>query len=53
MTTELKIPVECYSRVVGFFRPVSHWNLGKQEEFSERVTYKIPEAAEWPRGRMI
>jgi anaerobic ribonucleoside-triphosphate reductase len=31
-----KIPVECYSRVVGYFRPVNQWNKGKREEFSER-----------------
>ncbi len=30
------IPVEVYSRVVGYFRPVQNWNKGKQQEFSER-----------------
>ena len=34
----LKIPCEIYSRVVGYFRPVSQWNKGKQEEFKERVS---------------
>ncbi|HOO70476.1 MAG TPA: anaerobic ribonucleoside-triphosphate reductase [Spirochaetota bacterium] len=34
--TELKMPVEVYSRVVGYFRPVNQWNKGKQEEFRER-----------------
>jgi anaerobic ribonucleoside-triphosphate reductase len=28
--------VEVYSRVVGYYRPVSHWNIGKKEEFTER-----------------
>jgi ribonucleoside-triphosphate reductase len=37
----IKIPVECYSRVVGYFRPVNQWNKGKKEEFAERVPYKI------------
>lgn len=32
---------EVYSRVVGFLTPVQNWNIGKQEEFSERKTYKI------------
>ena len=32
---------EVYSRVVGYLRPVSSWNAGKQEEFRERVPYKI------------
>jgi anaerobic ribonucleoside-triphosphate reductase len=36
-----KIPVETYSRVVGYFRPVSQWNKGKQEEFRERKTYNL------------
>ncbi|MFA5879410.1 MAG: anaerobic ribonucleoside-triphosphate reductase [Candidatus Margulisiibacteriota bacterium] len=31
---------EVYSRVVGFYRPVKQWNPGKQEEFTERQTYK-------------
>ena len=39
--TVLRIPVETYSRVVGYFRPVNQWNKGKREEFNERVEYKI------------
>ncbi len=35
------VPVEVYSRVVGYFRPVKQWNKGKREEFGERVEYKI------------
>jgi Zn finger protein HypA/HybF involved in hydrogenase expression len=35
------IPVEVYSRVVGYFRPVDQWNKGKREEFSERTEMKI------------
>lgn len=34
---------EVYSRVVGYLRPVSGWNKGKQQEFSERKPYKIAE----------
>ncbi len=30
------MPVEVYSRVVGYFRPVQNWNKGKQQEFAER-----------------
>lgn len=37
----IKVPCEVYSRVVGFFRPVSSWNKGKQEEFAERKYLKI------------
>ena len=32
---------EVYSRVTGYFRPVSNWNKGKKEEFRERKTYKV------------
>jgi len=30
---------EVWSRVVGYLRPVSQWNTGKQEEFKDRKTY--------------
>lgn len=36
-----KIPVLCYTRVVGYFAPVSHWNRGKKEEFKDRKYYKL------------
>ena len=36
-----KIPVETYSRVVGFFRPTNQWNPGKTEEFKERAEINI------------
>jgi ribonucleoside-triphosphate reductase (formate) len=32
---------EVYSRIVGYMRPVSQWNAGKQAEFSNRKTYRI------------
>ena len=31
---------EVYSRVTGYFRPVSNWNKGKKEEFKDRKSYK-------------
>jgi anaerobic ribonucleoside-triphosphate reductase len=31
-----KIQPEVYSRVTGYFRPVSQYNKGKQEEFKDR-----------------
>ena len=36
-----KIPCEIYSRVVGYFRPLSQWNRGKQAEFWDRKTYDV------------
>jgi anaerobic ribonucleoside-triphosphate reductase len=32
---------EVYSRVVGYLRPVSQWNEGKQQEFKDRKEFKI------------
>lgn len=37
----MKIPVECYSRVVGYLRPVKYWNKGKKQEFEDRKPYKV------------
>jgi len=34
-------PTECYSRVVGYIRPVSAWNVGKQQEMKDRKVFKI------------
>jgi anaerobic ribonucleoside-triphosphate reductase len=38
---KVKVPVEVYSRVVGYYRPVNQWNPGKKEEFKERKTYNV------------
>lgn len=38
-------PCEVYSRVVGYIRPVQQWHLGKQEEYRQRVVYKVKERA--------
>lgn len=38
-----KGPVETYSRVVGYLRPTSTWNPGKQQEFADRKNYIIAE----------
>lgn len=37
----IKQPCEVYTRIVGYLRPVSHFNVGKQQEFKERKTFKI------------
>ena len=34
-------PAEVYSRVVGYLRPVSRWNNGKQSEYAHRKAYKV------------
>ena len=42
--TELKVPCEVYSRIVGYLRPVQNWHQGKRQEFQERQTFRVPEA---------
>jgi anaerobic ribonucleoside-triphosphate reductase len=37
------VPCEVYSRIVGYFRPINNWNIGKQQEFKERVTFDANE----------
>lgn len=32
---------EVYSRVVGYLRPKSQWNKGKQAEYDDRKTFKV------------
>ena len=32
-------PVECWTRVTGYFRPVSQFNVGKKSEFNERTWF--------------
>ena len=32
----INIPCEVYSRVCGFYRPISQFNIGKKEEFIQR-----------------
>lgn len=31
--------VECWTRVMGYFRPFSQFNKGKKSEFNERVWF--------------
>jgi len=37
----VKQPCEVYSRIVGYLRPVSQWNSGKQQEFKDRKTFAV------------
>lgn len=32
---------ERFSRIVGYLRPISQWNEGKQEEFNDRKVFII------------
>jgi len=37
-------PAEVYSRVVGYYRPVSNWHVGKREEYRQRKVYDVAES---------
>lgn len=37
----IKIETEIFSRISGYFRPVSQWNRGKKEEFKDRKNLKF------------
>jgi ribonucleoside-triphosphate reductase (formate) len=49
LTGEQKVCPECestcevYSRVVGYIRPISQWNDGKQSEYAIKTNYKTPQ----------
>ena len=45
-----KVPCEIYSRVVGYLRPVAAWNQGKQQEYHDRVPFKMPSGEEAHNG---
>lgn len=32
-------PTEIYSRITGYYRPVQNWNVGKAQEFKDRLVY--------------
>lgn len=36
-------PTEVWSRITGYYRPISNWNAGKSQEWDERVTYDMGE----------
>jgi len=40
----IKQSCEVYSRIVGYYRPVSQYNIGKQQEFKQRKEFKLPKA---------
>ena len=44
---------EVYSRVCGYYRPTSHWNKGKKEEYKDRVMYGIATSLNSKFGRTL
>ena len=38
-----KVPCEVFSRIVGYYRPVTAWNDGMAQQFKERVVFDVQE----------
>lgn len=38
--------VECYSRVMGYLRPMSEYNVGKRQEHADRVLFSNDKVGE-------
>lgn len=38
--------VECWSRVMGYYRPQSEYNVGKRQEHEDRKLFKEPETCD-------
>tara|TARA_Y100000310_G_scaffold340264_1_gene435397 strand:- start:52 stop:2175 length:2124 start_codon:yes stop_codon:yes gene_type:complete len=39
---------EVFSRIVGYYRPIKNWNIGKKEEFKDRKEYLEKKSLEHP-----
>lgn len=35
---------EVYTRIVGYYRPIQNWNIGKSQEYKERTNFDINSA---------
>ena len=46
ITDEERQKCEVWTRVMGYYRPVSEFNIGKKSEHAERVFYKEQELVE-------
>lgn len=42
-TEQQRTKCEIYTRVMGYYRPVSHFNIGKKSEFYSREYFVEPE----------
>ena len=42
ISDEERTETEVWTRVMGYYRPVDHWNVGKRAEFEERKWFKYP-----------
>jgi ribonucleoside-triphosphate reductase len=41
LANQCSAKTEVYSRIVGYFRPVQQWNIGKKQEYFCRKTFEV------------
>ena len=46
LSNEERQPCEVWTRVMGYFRPVSEFNIGKKSEYAERKCFSEKKATE-------
>lgn len=39
---EERQPCEIWTRVMGYYRPIDNYNIGKKGEYHERVNFIVP-----------
>lgn len=44
---EERTPCEVWTRIMGYYRPISNANIGKQQEHIDRTRFEMAEA-NWP-----
>ena len=52
LSNEERQPCEVWTRVMGYYRPVSFFNTGKKGEFHERVEFLEPAACACSRSQV-
>jgi len=40
LTNEERQPCECWTRVMGYYRPTTSFNIGKVQEYKDRKCYE-------------
>jgi len=52
LTTVRGTETEVYTRIVGYYRAVKNWNLGKKEEYKVRKTFVQSDSVPKPAAKV-
>lgn len=47
LTDEERQPCEVWTRVMGYHRPISSFNIGKKAEYQERKSFTLKGQSKW------